>query len=100
MYIGGWVYAVQAVLIPGLPRLSIHVHVHCMLYIPRCVCVQVYALVTSEQSVMTEIVHQEVDGSDSMQPLDRDPLFVPPLVDHFHLQLFSPACWEMVPDTK
>ena len=55
---------------------------------------------TSEQSVMTEIPQQEEDGSDSVQPLERDPLFVPPVVDRFHLQLFSPASWEMVPSTK
>ena len=61
---------------------------------------QVYALVTSEQSAMTEMVQQEADGSDSTQPLERDPLFVPPVVNRFHLQLFSPSCWEMVPDTK
>ena len=68
-----------------------YVHVH---------TVQVHALVTSEQSVMTEIVQQEDDGSETTQPLERDPLFVPPMDDKFYLQLFSPASWEMVPNTK
>ena len=77
-----------------------YICVYGTIYSTLCMCVQVYALVTSEQSVMTEIIQQEVDGSDSMQPLERDPLFVPPLVDRFHLQLLSPACWEMVPDVK
>ena len=65
-----------------------------------CVCVQVHALVTSEQSAMTGIQVQEEDGSDSVRPLERDPLFVAPVVDRFHLQLFSPASWEVVPNTK
>ena len=63
-------------------------------------CVQVYALVTSEQSPMTEIPGQEQDGSEARQPLERDPLFVAPFEDIFHLQLFSPASWEAVPNTK
>ena len=65
-----------------------------------CLCVQVYALVTSEQSPMTEIPGQEQDGSEARQPLERDPLFVAPSEDIFHLQLFSPASWEAVPNTK
>ena len=49
---------------------------------------------------MTEMAVLNEDGTDSTQPLDRDPMFVPPVVDRFHLQLFSPASWEVVPNTK
>ena len=72
----------------------------CVIAVIVAVCVQVHALVTSEQRVMTEVLQQEDDGSTTTVSLERDPLFVAPVVDHFRLQLFSPASWEVVPNTE
>ena len=54
---------------------------------------------TSDQVAMTEMPREE-DGDGEGLPVERDPLFVPPVTSRFHLQLFSPASWEIVPNTK
>lgn len=58
-----------------------------------------YCVVTSTQEAYNKVVR--VGGEDKdYDVLERDPRYIWPTMERFHIQLFSPVSWEMIPNTK